>query len=247
MDELDKKREAETAHDRQREIHKEVRREERVRAYDERHPRGRSWGTILFFLLVMFAVGIAATFMFLRSAVGGGSAARIASALLGRNVSFDSSAPAVVNRIQQLNKLETVAFSVDAVVEGNKTSPMLPDLLFGDRLLLVAHGQTVAGVDLGKLQADAVHVNGKSVTVDLPASEVFYTRLDNAKTRVYMRNTGMLAQQDTNLEGDTRKSAEDQILKAAIADGILDTARANARASITSLLTGLGFESVTVR
>lgn len=247
MDDLEKQREREIADQRQRELYKDVQREQRVRAYEERHPRGRSWGTIFFFLVLMFAVGIAATFVFLRSAVGGGAAARMASALLGRNVSFDSSAPAVVNRIQQLNKLETVAFSVDAVVEGNKSSPMLPDLLFGDRLLLVAHGQSVAGVDLAKLQADAVHVNGKSVTVDLPASEVFYTRLDNAKTRVYMRTTGMLVPQDTNLEGDTRKSAEDQILKAAIADGILDTARANARASITTLLTGLGFESVTVR
>ena len=98
-----------------------------------------------------------------------------------------------------------------------------------------------------KLQADAVHVHGKSVTVELPPSEIFFTRLDSSKTRVYARTTGLLVPQDANLEGETRQRAEEQIQKAAIADGVLDTARANARASITTLLTGLGFESVTVR
>lgn len=167
--------------------------------------------------------------------------------MLGRNVSFDSSAPAVVERIQKLNKLETVTYSVDTVVEGRRDNAVLPDLLFGDRLLLVAHGQTIAGVDLSKLSADGVHVSGKAVTVDLPASEIFLTKLDSSKTRVYARTTGMLVPQDTNLESETRKLAEDQIQKAAISDGILDTARTNARANVQSLLSGLGFDSVTVR
>lgn len=224
-----------------------LRHEERLRAHEQRTSRKRSWEFVLAALVLFFLAGIAATFLFLRSATGAGPVAKIASAILGRNVAFDSSAPAVVNRIQQLNKLETVAFSVDTVVEGNKSNPILPDALFGDRLLLIAHGQTIAGVDLTKLQSDAVHVNGRSVTVDLPASEIFYTRLDSSHTRVYERNTGLLAQADANLEGETRQHAEEQIQKAAISDGILDTARANARASITSLLTGLGFEQVTVR
>lgn len=231
----------------EREMQHELHRQERIRANEERNPKGLPWGAIFVALILFFVAGIAATFFFLRSATGAGPFAKIASAILGRNVAFDSSAPAVVNRIQQLNKLETVAFSVDTVVEGNKSNPVLPDLLFGDRLLLIAHGQTIAGVDLTKLRDDAVHVNGKSVTVDLPPSEIFYTRLDSSKTRVYARNTGLLTQADTNLEGETRQHAEQQIQNAAIADGILDTARANARAGITTLLTGLGFEQVTVR
>lgn len=232
----------------EREIQKQVHHDERVRIAEENHPRKHHWGTALFFIFILvFALGIAATFLFLRSATGAGPVARIASLILGRNVAFDSSAPAVVNRIQSLNKLETVAYSIDTVVEGKRDNPVLPDLLFGDRLLLVAHGQSIAGVDLSKLQPEAVHVNGRSVTIDLPPSEIFSTRLDSAKTRVYARTTGMLVQQDTNLEGQTRQQAEAQIQKAAIDDGILDTARANARAGITTLLSGLGFESVTVR
>lgn len=232
----------------EREIQHEIHREERIRAREEREGRKRHWfGIAIFGALLVFVLGIAATFLFLRSATGGSPTARLAAFLLGRNVAFDSSAPAVVNRIQSLNKLETVSYSIDTVVEGKRDSPVLPDLLFGDRILLIAHGQTVAGVDMSKLQPEAVHVDGKSVTVDLPESEIFFTRLDSSKTRVYARNTGMLVQQDANLESETRQQAEDQLQKAAIADGILDQARSNARANITTLLSGLGFEHVTVR
>lgn len=232
----------------EREIQQEVRHEQRLQAREERiDARRHHYGFKFFGAVLVFVLGIAAAFLFLRAAGRGGPIARIAGAILGRNVSFDSSAPAVVERIQKLNKLETVTYSIDTVVEGKRDSPVLPDLLFGDRLLLIAHGQTIAGVDLSKLRPDNVHVNGRSVSVDLPSSEIFLTRLDSSKTHVYARTTGMLVQQDTNLESQTRQLAETQIQNAAIADGILDTARANARTSIAALLSGLGFDSVTIR
>ena len=155
--------------------------------------------------------------------------------------------PDVVSQIQRLNKLETVSYSVDTVVEGKHTNSVLPDLLFGDRLLLVVHGQVIAGVDLSQLKPDSVHVSGHSVTLDLPPSQIFTTRIDSGKTRVFARTTGVLTQADPNLESDTRTTAETQILQSATADGILDTARNNARNDMESLLRGLGFTQVTVR
>jgi hypothetical protein len=56
-----------------------------------------------------------------------------------------------------------------------------------------------------------------------------------------------LTQADPDLESDTRKIAETQIMQAATNDGILDTARNNARSSMESLLRGLGFQQVTIR
>lgn len=231
-----------------RAVEEKMRHDERVRLREEKSRPRRILSTVFFGIVLFFVLGIAVAFLFLRSATTStGALARVASYVLGRNVSFDNSAPAVVNRIQSLNKLETVTYSIDAVVEGKHDNPVLPDLLFGDRLLLVAHGQAIAGVDMSKLLPESVHVNGRSVSIDLPQSEIFSTHLDSAKTHVYARTTGMLVQQDTSLEGDTRKQAEAQIQKAALDDGILDTARANARANITALLYGLGFQDVTVR
>lgn len=222
----------------------EVARQQRI-AYKQQ-PRSRA-GAILLGLLLFFVVGVGAAVYLLRQAGNGdGVAAKLAGLLLSGRTTFNTSAPDVVSQIQRLNRLETVSFSVDTVVEGKHTNAVLPDLLFGDRLLLVVHGQVIAGVDLSKLKPEAVQVNGHSVTVDLPPSEIFTTRIDSAKTRVFARTTGLLTPADPNLESETRQTAEAQILQAATGDGILDTARANARGSMESLLHGLGFTNVTV-
>ncbi len=209
-------------------------------------PRSRA-GSILLGLLLFFALGVVAVVMVLRHAGDAGASGQLAALLLRGSTSVNTSAPAVVNRIQQLNRLETVSYSVDTVVEGKHQNAVLPDLLFGDRLLLVVHGRVIAGVDLSQLKPESVQITGKSITLDLPPSAVFSTAIDNTKSRVFARTTGAFVPADPNLETDTRKQAENQVLQAALSDGILDTARSNARASMESLLHGLGFESVTVR
>jgi hypothetical protein len=78
----------------------------------------------------------------------------------------------------------------------------------------------------------------------LPYAQVFSTRLDNARTRVYSRQTGLLVPVDPNLESRVRQEAEQQLLQAAVVDGILKTAQQNAQTTLTSLLQGLGFSSV---
>ena len=206
----------------------------------------RSSGT-LFVVLFSLVLGASALAVFLRHATSG-IMARVATAITGRTATYDTSVPAVVQRIQRLARLETVVYSIDTVVEGSKSSAVLPDLLAGDRILLVVHGQSIAGIDLAQLKPEDVRItdNGQSIHVTLPPSQLFVTTLDNQHTRVYVRSTGLLVPADPNLETDTRAKAEQQLQQSALADGILDTASKNARATITTLLYGLGFKEVTV-
>jgi hypothetical protein len=88
---------------------------------------------------------------------------------------------------------------------------------------------------------------GRSVSIHLPQAEIFTTRLDNAKTRVYSRDTGLFSTPDPNLEGEVRQEAERQLQSAALQDGILKSADKNARQTLTSMLTGLGFGNVEIR
>lgn len=172
---------------------------------------------------------------------------RVAGFVMGRPVRFNVSSPTVVEMIQKLSRLETVEFSLDKIVEGERQSAYLPDFLAGDKLLLVAHGEVVAGIDLGQLKAGDVVVSGDTVHVHLPTAQIFTTRIDNRRTRVYSRTTGLLVASDPNLESDVRQTAEQQIAQAASDDGILDKARQNARTSVTALLYQLGFRTVDVK
>jgi hypothetical protein len=114
--------------------------------------------------------------------------------------------------------------------------------------LLVVHGQSIAGIDLAQLKPEDVRIDSAThgIHVTLPASQLFVTTLDNQHTRVYARNTGLLVPVDQNLESDTRAKAQQQLQQAALSDGILDAARKNARATITTLLYSLGFQQVDV-
>src|SRR5271154_4025569 len=208
----------------------------------------RGSGTLILILFSLI-LGAAAIVVFLRQATTG-IMARVATAITGRTTTFDTSVPAVVQKIQRPTRLETVVYSIDTVVEGSKSSAVLPDLLAGDRILLVVHGQSIAGIDLAQLKPEDVHIetsNGsQSIHVTLPPSQIFMTTLDNQHTRVYLRSTGVLVPADPNLETDTRAKAEQQLQASALADGILDTASKNARATLTTLLYSLGFKQVDV-
>jgi hypothetical protein len=169
---------------------------------------------------------------------------RMWSAVTGRTLTIDVSQPTVVDRIQRLQRLETVVYTMDKIVAGAKENPVLPNFLAGDRLLMLVHGEVVSGIDFSNLKPGDVRVNGKQVHLRLPPPEIFSTRIDSAKTRVYSRQTGFLVPTDPNLETQVRQEAERQLQEAAMADGILRTAQQNAASTIMSLLQGLGFEKV---
>ena len=165
----------------------------------------------------------------------------------GGSVRIDTSRPAVVHRIQQLQRLETVVFGMDKIVTGGQESRYFSKLLVGERLLLIVYGEVTAGVDLSKIESGQIDVSGKNIVMTLPAAEIFAARIDNERTRVYSRETGLFTQPDPNLETDMRKEAERQIRQAALDGKILQTAATNARNTLTTFLAGLGFDHAEIR
>jgi len=80
------------------------------------------------------------------------------SALLSRGDHYGLSQPTVVNRIQRLQRLETVVYTMDKIVTGERENPFLPNFLAGDRILLLVHGEAVAGIDFGNLKSGDVSI-----------------------------------------------------------------------------------------
>jgi len=151
-------------------------------------------------------------------------------------------------QIRNLNRLETQSFSVERVIEAKVERGNLLDSFLGDRLLLIASGNVIAGVDLSKLRDSDVTLSpdGKTITLRLPPSEIFSKSLDNQRTRVYDRQTGLFANQQRDLETQARQEAEDEILTAACEGKIMQKAADEAQRSMDHFLRLLDFESVTV-
>jgi hypothetical protein len=167
--------------------------------------------------------------------------------LRGGRTQINVDQPTVVRQIQQLRRLETVSYTMDKIISGEHANAYLPKFLAGDRLLLVVHGEVVGGIDLAGLQPGDVSIRGQKASIHLPAAEVFSTRIDNARTKVYSRDTGLFSSPDPNLESEVREVAERQLQQAALQDGILKSAADNARTTIFSMLQGFGFHEVDIR
>jgi hypothetical protein len=155
------------------------------------------------------------------------------------------SGEAVVVQIRSLARLESSEFVIEKVIIKEQGQGAL-GMFFGDRLIFVAHGNVIAGVDLGKMQVSDVQVlpNGTAF-VTLPAAQVLVTSIDNQKSYVVDRETGLLTRGNINLETDARREAQLEIEQAALEAGILDQAQLSAEAYMRQLLGALGYTNVT--
>jgi len=149
----------------------------------------------------------------------------------------------IIREIRSLARLETIQYTVEKVLTAEVSQGDFA-FLFEDRLLLVAHGIVIAGVDLEKLAPEDMWLEGSVLNVRLPEAEVFIATLDNEKTYVYDRDTGIFRKPIQDLETLARQAAEKMIRDAAIEDGILVTARQNAETYLSRLFFALGYADV---
>jgi hypothetical protein len=145
-----------------------------------------------------------------------------------------------INEVRALARLETIQYSIEKVITG-ETGGGTFQALFGDKILFVGHGTVIAGIDMEKLQPEDMRFENGVLTVKLPPAEIFIATLDNEKSYVYDRETGVLAKPDVNLETLVRQRAEEEIRTAAINDGILEQAQVNAEAYLFKFFAALGY------
>ena len=145
-------------------------------------------------------------------------------------------------KIRQLSRLETVVYSLDKIVEGDRENAILPGFLAGDKLLLIAHGEVIAGIDLAQLKSGDVEVNGDAVQVRLPAAQILTTRsithhaglfADDGAAGFYRSEPGIGGAADGG-KADCAGSLD---------DGILDKARQKRATALPLCYMGWGFAS----
>lgn len=149
----------------------------------------------------------------------------------------------IIHEVQALARLETIQYSVEKVITA-ETGGGAFAWLTQDKLLLIAHGTVIAGVDMAKMEGDDMWLVGEVLHVRLPAAEIFVATLNNQDTQVYNRETSIFRLADPDLETQAHQAAEEEIRKSAIDDGILDVAQQNAEAYLTRFFAALGYSQV---
>jgi hypothetical protein len=102
----------------------------------------------------------------------------------------------------------------------------------------------IAGIDMAKMDEADLWLENGVLKVRLPEAEILVATLDNNKSYVYDRDTGILTNPDPDLETLARQVAEEEILNTALEDGILEQARVNAEVYLEKFFNALGYEFV---
>jgi hypothetical protein len=150
----------------------------------------------------------------------------------------------IVNEVRDLARLETASITMEKIVRAERGQDVLWGAL-GETLIFVAHGDVIAGVDLSKMgQEDVQVVDPVTVMVYLPEAEIFNVILDNDRSYVADRDTGLLTRADPQLESEVRRAAQRELETAAEESEILDLADDNAQSYMRGFLQNLGFENI---
>ncbi len=149
----------------------------------------------------------------------------------------------IIHEVRSLARLETIKYSLEKIITA-ETRQGVFSWLVGDSLLFVAHGEVIAGVDLGKLSPEDLQLEGEILYVTLPEAEIFVVAIDNQKSYVYDRDTGIFTHGEVDLETEARRAAELEIEQSALEDGILELAAQNAESFLGRLFVDLGYDKV---
>ena len=147
----------------------------------------------------------------------------------------------LLTRVQAQAQLVTVKYVFEKVI-------VLDDVKWygQNRLLMIAHGIVKAGVDLRKVTAADVTVSADRIVLRLPRPQLLDTYLDESRTEVVERSTGVLRSFDQQMEQEARRQALESIRQAARASGILQDAEERTRLQLTSLAHSVGFGTIEV-
>lgn len=140
----------------------------------------------------------------------------------------------------------TISSEFEKVVTANRNQDVLWGAL-GETMIFVANGTVAAGIDLSQMSPEDIQVlDPVTVQIHLPPAQIFpeYSGLNNEKSYVADRDTGLLTRADPQLETQVRRVAEQEILEVAQGSNLLQLADENAEKEIRGLLEGLGFVNI---
>ncbi|MEN8626805.1 DUF4230 domain-containing protein [Psychrobacter proteolyticus] len=167
----------------------------------------------------------------------------------------------VVTQIQQLNRLHTVAFSVDTVITSERPGSWMKLWQDEQKALFIAHGRVEAGVDLSALTPEMVQVvqpaqanvdeeqvaDAKSsaatmpqINITLPPTEIFSVYLDDIEIYDWQTGAFGMMQVDPKILAQAQTMAKKEVLERACRGDVMNMALQNAQTQLQQLfaLTG---------
>lgn len=201
---------------------------------------------------------IAANIQYILIAIG--VAAALAGIGFGLKVVFDADkikimdTATVVTEIKKISELTTYTYIDELIIKEAKSEVKeasggflglvkkdVPDTLRSEIVMIVS-GVTRAGYDLGKLTENDLRITGDTISVNLPATEIFDVIVNPSDTRMFVEEGKWSHEEVTAMQVNCRN----QMHRNALDRGILKKADDLGKEKVENLFKALGFKVVTV-
>jgi hypothetical protein len=167
---------------------------------------------------------------------------------------IDRSQPVLLQSMRDLSRYVAADGTFQVIVDLQQNKENIPDFLLNRRTLFVGSGSVEAYVDFSTLAGGALTVDetNKSVKITLPPPQLSRAALDMERSYVVAEERGLLNRIGDAFASDPSKQqrvyqeAQKRITEAATASELDQRARENTQRMLESLLTRLGYTSVTV-
>jgi hypothetical protein len=159
----------------------------------------------------------------------------------------------VVTEIKKISEFTTYTYIDELIIHEEKTEEKESKGIFGigkkevpdslkSEIVMIVSGVTRAGYDLGKLTENDLKISGDTISVSLPAVEIFDVIVNPSDTRMFVEEGKWSHEEVTAMQVNCRN----QMHQNALDRDILDKANEVGKEKVENLFKALGFKVVTV-
>ena len=155
----------------------------------------------------------------------------------------------VLKEMEAMGKVELVKYNFKEITEVTDIAETYFDVFKlgpDQKIALISEGQAAGCIDLARLQAHDILIEGDTMHIRLPPPEICYYKLDLQRTRIYSLQTNPFEDNDDFIE-EAYRQAEKEIHEAALNSGILDQTRTNAEMVLVPMLEKMTGKTVVVQ
>lgn len=155
----------------------------------------------------------------------------------------------MIQKVREASELTTASFTMQAVVPTEQDATVSGFTIGTTKLLYVAYGEVLAGVDLSQLTEQSVQTSGDTIQIQLPPPKILNSKIDVTKSQVYDYNRGFLGlgpDVAPDLQARAQQEALQKIMLAACEAGLLQKASDRAKFVVAQLLNTAGYKAVTI-
>lgn len=162
---------------------------------------------------------------------------------IGKPLKIISTHSLVLEKIEELGKLELVKYKFKDVLEYTKE---YKGWIRNSKVVLIVSGEAVGCIDLKKIKnTDIDDTRKDTIFIRLPEPELCYYKINQDESRIYDSAYGFT--DAASVIGEAYKEAERKMKTVALESGIIEQTRKNANVMLKPLLESLSKKKVMLK